>query len=136
MVNEPVDGSDSHCLIQKNGIPTAEWLVGGDHDGAPFVSGRDEFEQDAGLCLVLADVGQVIEDEQVEAVEPGDLLGQGQGLTCGLQTLDEIGGSGEEDPVSARDELVADGGCGVALAGTGRTKCQKVTSKNRPSLTG
>ena len=46
-----------------------EGLVGRDQHGAAFVSGADEFEQHAGLGLILGDVGDVIEDQQMELVE-------------------------------------------------------------------
>jgi hypothetical protein len=47
-------------------------LIGRDQHRAPFVARRDQFEQDAGLGLILGDVGDVVEDEQVVAVELGD----------------------------------------------------------------
>ena len=36
---------------------------------AAFVAGSDQFEQHAGLGLILGDIGEIIEDQQVELVE-------------------------------------------------------------------
>jgi hypothetical protein len=47
-------------------------LVCGDQHGAPFVSGADQFEQHAGLGLILGDVGDVVEDRCVKFIEFGD----------------------------------------------------------------
>lgn len=108
VVDEPVDGGDGHGLVREHGVPSAEGLVCGDHDGAPFVSCCDELEEDAGFGLILPDIGEVVEDQQVEAIELCDFVGEVQRLSCGLQALDEIGRPGEEDTVSTADELVAE----------------------------
>jgi hypothetical protein len=44
-------------------------LIGGDGDAAPFVSMRDEFEQDAGLGLILADRRKVVEPNKAATAE-------------------------------------------------------------------
>jgi hypothetical protein len=44
-------------------------LTGGDHDGSPLTPRRDQFEEHVGFGLVLGDVGQIVEDEQIELVE-------------------------------------------------------------------
>ena len=58
MVNEPVDGGQCHGRFRKDRIPFSEGLVGGDQHGAPFVSRADEFEEHAGLGLILGDPGR------------------------------------------------------------------------------
>jgi hypothetical protein len=45
VVNEAVDGRQSHCLIREHFAPCAERLVGGDQQGAPLVTASDQFEQ-------------------------------------------------------------------------------------------
>jgi len=55
--------------IREDAIPFAEGLVGGNQHGAALVSCADEFEQDAGIGLVFGDIGDVVEDQQVEFVE-------------------------------------------------------------------
>ena len=61
-----------------------ERLVGGDQQGPPLVPGTDEFEQDAGFCLILGDIREVVEDQQVVFVEPGDggFEGEFAAATC------------------------------------------------------
>lgn len=71
MVDESVDRSDSHAGIRKHVIPSREGLVGRDQKAAALVSFGDQLEQDACFGLVLTGVRQVVEDDQVEAVELG-----------------------------------------------------------------
>ena len=71
-MDEPVDGGERHGGIGEDPVPLSEGLVGGDQDGSPLVAGADQLEEHAGLGLVLGDVGEIIEDQQVELVEPGD----------------------------------------------------------------
>ena len=80
MVDEAVDGGDGHRGIGEHLAPLTERLVGGDHQRAVLVASGDEFEQYAGLGLILADIREVIEDQQVEAVEFGD--GRGECSAC------------------------------------------------------
>ena len=63
VVDEPVDGGKGHGLIGEDPAPFAEGLVGGDQQRAAFVAGGDQLEQDAGFGLVLADIGDVVEDQ-------------------------------------------------------------------------
>ncbi len=72
VMDEAIDGGERHGGIGEDLAPFAERLVGGDQHGAAFVAGADELEQDAGLGLILGDVGEVVEDQQVEFVELGD----------------------------------------------------------------
>ena len=71
VMNEAVDDRDCHCLVREDFAPLAKGLVGGDEEGSPLVAGADEFKEHAGFGLVLGDVGDVIEDQQMEFVELG-----------------------------------------------------------------
>ena len=95
-MDEAIDRSDGHGLVREDAVPSAEGLVGGDHDGAALVARGDKLEEDAGLGVIFLDIGQVVEDQQVELVELGDVLGKREVLACRLQPLDEISGSGEQ----------------------------------------
>lgn len=121
-MDEAVDGGDSHGGIGKDPVPFGEWLVAGDDERAVLVAFGDELEQDAGLGLVLTGVAEVIEDEAVEPIEPGEHGGERQIAPGGLKLLDKIGGAGEQDASAAFDEGVADCGGGMALAGSGWAK--------------
>ena len=109
----------SHGGIGEDLAPLTERLVCGDQDGAAFVAGTDELEQDAGLGLILADVGEVVEDQEVETVEAVDGGFEGEFAPRDLEFLDEVGGPGEQDPCSVLDQGEADG-CGeMTLAAAG-----------------
>ena len=71
-MHEPVDGGERHGLIGEDFAPLAERLVGRYQHGSPLISRGDQLEQHACLGLILGDVGDVVEDEQVVAVEFGD----------------------------------------------------------------
>ena len=64
--------ADPSVPLGKYPMPFPEGLVGGDEQRAALVAGGDELEDDAGLGLVLGDVGDVVEDQQVVLVELGD----------------------------------------------------------------
>lgn len=68
MVDAPVDGGQRHGRVGEDLAPFTERLVGGDEDRAPLVAGANQIEQHAGLRLILGDVGDVVEDQEVEAV--------------------------------------------------------------------
>src|ERR1019366_4373240 len=72
VVNEAIDGGERHGGIWKDLAPSTERLIGGDQGGSTFVSGADQLEQDGGFGLILADIGEVVEDQQMEAIEPVD----------------------------------------------------------------
>jgi len=56
MMNEPVDGGDAHRFIGKDIVPTAEGPVCCDHDRLSLVAGCDEFEEEAGFCLIFLNI--------------------------------------------------------------------------------
>ena len=85
-------------------------LVGGNGDRMALVAMGDELEQGAGLDLVLADVGQVVEDDEIELVELVEHRGQAEVAACGLELLDHVGCGAEQDTSPGVDEGMADGG--------------------------
>ena len=131
-MDEAVDGGERHGGVGEDLSPFAERLVGGDQHGAPLVAGADELEQHAGLGLVLGDVGEVVEDQQVEAVEPADRGFEGEFAARDLELLDEIGGAGEEDPPAVLDEGEADRRSEMALSAAGRAEQQQVCAFLQP----
>ena len=68
----------------------------------------NQFEEDAGLSLILCDIGDIVEDEQVVAVELGDRGLERQFAPRGLQSLDEVGGADEQDAPAVLDESQRD----------------------------
>ena len=72
VMDEAIDSGERHSLVWKNLAPVAEWLIGGDQHGAPLVAASDQLEQYTGFGLILADVDDVIEDQQMIFVELGE----------------------------------------------------------------
>src|SRR6185369_4819186 len=101
--------------------PFAKGLVGGDQQGSPLVPGSDEFEQYAGLGLILGDVSEVIEDQQVIFVEFGDGSLKSEFSAGDLQPLHQIGGACEQHAPAAFDESKAERCRQVTLSGARRS---------------
>ena len=119
-MDEPVDRGESHSLIWKDLAPFAERLIGGDQHGAPLVAASDQFEQHAGFGLILADVNNVIEDQEVILVELGEHAFKREFAARDLQALDEIAGAHEQHAPSVLDKREPNGGGEMALASAGR----------------
>ena len=64
-MNQTINGGQGYGLIGKNPPPFAEGLIGGDQHRSPLVSRADQFEQNAGLRLILGDIGEVVENQQM-----------------------------------------------------------------------
>ena len=71
MMDEAIDGRHRHGLIGEDGGPVSKGAVAGDDQAAMLVALGDEFEEDAGLGLVLPDIAEIIQDQAVDAVELG-----------------------------------------------------------------
>ena len=134
VVDQPVDGREGHSRVREDPVPFAEGLVRGDQDGSSLVSGRDQFEQDAGLGLILGDIGEVVEDQQIELVELGDGGLELQFAAGDLQLLDQIGGSGEEHAPAVLDQREADGGREMALAAAGWPEHEDIGPLGQPAV--
>ncbi len=80
-----------------------------------FVSLADQLEQHGGFGLVLANVGQVVEHEQVAAVELGERGLKGEVLSRGLQSLHQFGGPGEQHAIAVLDQAAPESGGDVGL---------------------
>ena len=116
VMDETVDGGERHGGVWKDLPPCPEWLIGGDCDGTAFVASADQLEQHGCLSLILADVGEVVEDQQVEAIEPIDGGLERQFAPRDLQPLHEVGGSGEQHTPAVFHQRQADGGRQMRLA--------------------
>src|SRR5208282_6151426 len=135
-MDEAIDGGQGHGRIGEDLAPFAEWLVRRDEDRSSFVAGRDELEEDAGLRLVLADVGEVVEDQEIEPVEAVDRGLEGEFSAGDLELLNEIGSAGEEDAPSVLDQGKADGASQMALAAAGRTEQEQIGALGQPGVSG
>jgi len=70
VLNGPVDGRDGDGLVGEDGVPGAERLVGGDGEAPGLLVPCNQFEENGALGLVLLRVGDVVENDHVELVEP------------------------------------------------------------------
>ena len=121
-MNEAVDRRQCHGLAGKDLAPFSERLVGGYQQGPALVSGADQLEQDAGLGLVLGDIGQVVEDQQVIFVELGDRGFEAEIAARDLEFLHEVGGSSEQHPPALFYQSQAERGRQMRFASTGRNR--------------
>ena len=136
VVDEAIDGGHRSGLVGEHLVPFSEGLVRRDQKRAPFVARRDEFEQNAGLGLILLHVGEVVEDQKMVAVEPCELAFQGELAPCHLQALHQIGGAGEEHAIAVLDQGETDGGGKMAFAGAGRAEHEAVGALVEPAVAG
>ena len=60
--------------------------------------------------MILGDVGEIVEDEQIEAVAAIDGSFERELAACDLEPLDQIGGAGEEHALTLLEQTQAD--CG------------------------
>jgi hypothetical protein len=90
VVYEAVYSCQRHGGIREDPVPFAERLVCGDEQRSPLVPRADQLEQDRSFGLVLGDIGEVIEDQQVEPVEPVYRAFKRKFAARDLQFLDEV----------------------------------------------
>ena len=131
----------SHCTSASNaGAPIAGRIASGklsatrlvfalvarDEDGAAFVALRHQREEDLDLVSALLDVANVVEDQQLEGVEPSERTGQVEVSLGREQFLDQAEGWREEDGVPAARQGVAECGGGVRLPPAGQAEAEDV----------
>ncbi len=83
---------------------------------------------DAAAGLILGDVGDVVEEQQVVAVELGERALQGEFAPRHLQSLHKIGGACEEHAPAVFHEREPDRRRQMALAAAGRAEQQQIGS--------
>jgi hypothetical protein len=68
-MNKPVYRGDRHARVGEHVMPAREGLIGRYEKTFALAPLSDQFEQHAGFDLVLSHVRQIIQDDQIEAVE-------------------------------------------------------------------
>src|SRR6266852_5775249 len=119
VMDQAIDGGKRHSLVGKDLAPFAKWLIGRYQHGFPLVTCGDQLEQHAGYGLILGDVGDVVEDEQIVAVELGDRAVECELATSNLEPLHEIGSAGEHHAPSILDQGKPERCRQMALAAAG-----------------
>lgn len=79
-----VDRRQRHRRSDKDFAPLRERRVRSDRDTAALVALGDQFEEDGGLGLIAADIAEIVEDQEIETIELGQLLGKAQVPPCCL----------------------------------------------------
>lgn len=108
-MNQPFYRSDSGGFIRKDLVPFLEGLVGCDHQGTPLIACRDQFEKNTGFGLVLANIGKIIKDNEMDTIKFGEHGLKSEFLPSRLQFLHEIGCPGHENPVAILNECQSEG---------------------------
>ncbi len=112
--------------IQATGLcPLAvERLIGRDQKTSPLIPLSDQLEQHAGFGLNFPHIRQIVQDDQVEAVEFGEGRRQLQTLTSDLELLHDFTGAREQHAISSVDQGVSDGTSKMTFAPARRPEQQ------------
>jgi hypothetical protein len=121
VVNKAIDCRKRHGLIGENFPPFTEGLICSDEQRPSFVARADKFEQHARFCLVFARIRKIIENQQMVLVKLGDGAFEHKIPSCGLESLDEIGGSGKQHSPAVLDECETKRRRQMTLAAARRT---------------
>ena len=129
MVNEAVDGGHRGHRVLEDLVPLGEDQVGGDDDGLLLVALGEKMEEDLHLLRRLLDVADVVNDDGVEALQPGDGLRELQ-VALGYEKLgNQAKGRNEEDlELVAADPLAGKGGHEMTLAAAGEAEAEQVVA--------
>src|SRR6266545_7504413 len=73
VVDEPVDQGGGDHGVAEDLAPLLEAAVGGDDDRAALVAPGDEREEEVGCAALERQVADLVDDEQVVALEPPEL---------------------------------------------------------------
>jgi hypothetical protein len=119
VVQEPVEQADGGGVLGQEPAPGLEGPVAGDAQGAAFVGGRDDAEQQLGAGVVQRREADFVDQDEVVAEQgvddPADaVVGQ-----AAVEGLGEVGGGVVADFVPGRDGGGAECDEQVALARAG-----------------
>ena len=104
----------------------------GDPEGAAFVGGGDEPEQQLGAGVVQRGEADLVDEEQVVAQQGLDGLADGVVGEAAIEGFDEVGGGEVLDLVAGGDGGVPERDQGVGLAGAGRADQGEVLLRGDP----
>src|SRR5690606_28769442 len=116
VMNKSVHCSEGHGGIGKDPIPFSKGLIGSDHYRSTLISRGYEFKQHTCFGLVFGDVGEIVENEQIELVELCDGGFELELTPCDLKLLDEIRRACKQHPPAVLNQSEADSGCEMTLS--------------------
>ena len=106
--------------VAEDLAPLFEAAVGGDDDRAALVAPGDEREEEVGRAALKRQVADLVDDEQVVALEPPELGLELVAVLRGLEAGDPFLGGGEGDAEAALAGLERERYSQMTLAGAGR----------------
>ena len=110
MVHDPVDRCRGGHGALEDLFSLAEHHVAGHDDRTAFVALGDQREGHVGLVGTLLQIAEVVEDQDLEAVELAECTRQIEVALGGEQILDELEGRDEENGPALLDQPVGQRG--------------------------
>jgi len=110
MVEEAIEdsGGEGRVVVEDTG-PVFVGGVGGDDDGATFIAGADDLEEEVGGAFVHGEITEFIDDEEAGGDEGFESLGQGVGGLGGGEGVDDLDGGGKEGGDVVEAGVVSEG---------------------------
>ena len=132
MVNQPVNSGHGHHGIGEDVIPLTKGLIGRDKETVALVAMGNEFKEDGGFCLRLFDIAEVINNQQVKAVEFRQGGGQEQLGFSLLKLLHQGGGASESDPFALVNGGPSEGSGQMGFARPRGAEDEQIFSPTQP----
>ena len=120
VVHEPVDQRGGDHRVAEDLAPGLEPAVAGDDDAAAFVAAGDQREQQVRGLAFEREVADLVDDQQLVALQAPELLVEGVALLGFLEAADPLLGGRERDAVAVLAGPDPQRDREMALAGPGR----------------
>ena len=82
VMDESVDGGHGGHGIVEDFIPLGEGKIGGEHEGPALVTFGEEVEEDLHFRAGMLHIADVVDEDEVEAGEPLELIIESELLLC------------------------------------------------------
>jgi hypothetical protein len=122
VVDEPVDQGGGDHRVAEDLAPLLEAAVARDDDRVAFVAAGDEREEQVGGLAFERQVADLVDDQQVVALQPAQLGLELVAVLRRLQARDPLLRGGESNAVAALAGFEAERDRDVRLAGAGRAE--------------
>jgi hypothetical protein len=138
VVDEPADEGGGHHGVAEDLAPLLEAAVGGDGDRAALVAAGDEREEEVGRGSLERQVADLVDDEQVVALEAPELRLKLVAVLRALEPRDSLLRRGECHPVAllARLHPERDARCVLPVPGGPGTTMRVTNEPSRASALG
>ena len=105
-MDDPINGGGGGQRVFKNLIPLRKDEIGGDNDTAPFITFGQKSKEDLHFFAALLDVADVIENDDLETIQPFEFPFQIVVAFGSEQAIDQLVGGGKPDGIIALDPFV------------------------------